>query len=76
LFHSHPFRKTNPRYNYANEYILKGDKQKAASNFFATLQRMTPTFHSSITHYLNTLLDLNEAAEAAAYLKKLLRERS
>lgn len=56
----------------ANEYLLKGEKRKALEMFrdLARNDANVPFIHNN---YLNTLLDLNEASEAQAYLKKLLK---
>lgn len=56
----------------ANEYLLKGDKQKAVEVYreLAKDEVNVPFIHNN---YLNTLLDLNEASEAHAYLKRLLK---
>lgn len=56
----------------ANEYLLKGEKRKALEMFrdLARNESNVPFIHNN---YLNTLLDLNEASEAQAYLKKLLK---
>ncbi len=57
----------------ANEYLLKGDKRKALEVFrdLAKSETNVPFIHNN---YLNTLLDLNEANEAQAYLKKILKK--
>lgn len=56
----------------ANEYLLKGDKKKAVEVYrdLAKDEINTPFIHNN---YLNTLLDLNETAEAQAYLKRQLK---
>lgn len=56
----------------ANEYLLKGDKKKALELFhdLAKNDANVPFIHNN---YLNTLLDLNESAEAQVYLKRLLK---
>lgn len=67
------FSQNQSEIQLANEYILKGDKQKALQIFrdLAKNDANIPFIHNN---YLNTLLDLNEAAEAQAYLKKLLKK--
>jgi tetratricopeptide (TPR) repeat protein len=57
----------------ANEYLLKGEKRKALEMFrdLARNDANVPFIHNN---YLNTLLDLNEASEAHAYLKRLLKK--
>lgn len=61
-----------PQIQLANEYLLKGDKQKALEVFreLAASPINVPFIHNN---YLNTLLDLNEGPEAHAYLKRLLK---
>ncbi|MFN8334980.1 MAG: tetratricopeptide repeat protein [Cyclobacteriaceae bacterium] len=56
----------------ANEYLLKGDKRKAVEVYrdLAKDEINIPFIHNN---YLNTLLDLNETAEAQAYLKRQLK---
>ncbi|MBL7838934.1 MAG: tetratricopeptide repeat protein [Cyclobacteriaceae bacterium] len=56
----------------ANEYLLKGDKKKAVEVYrdLAKDEINIPFIHNN---YLNTLLDLNETAEAQAYLKRQLK---
>lgn len=56
----------------ANEYLIKGDKRKALELFrnLARHEENIPFIHNN---YLNTLLDLNESAEAHAYLKRQLK---
>ena len=56
----------------ANEYLLKGDKRKAVEVYrdLAKDEVNIPFIHNN---YLNTLLDLNETAEAQAYLKRQLK---
>jgi tetratricopeptide (TPR) repeat protein len=67
------FSQNQSEIQLANEYILKGDKQKALQIFrdLAKNDANVPFIHNN---YLNTLLDLNEAGEAQAYLKKLLKK--
>jgi tetratricopeptide (TPR) repeat protein len=66
------FSQNQPDIQLANEYLLKGEKNKALEMFrdLAKNESNIPFIHSN---YLNTLLDLGEAAEAQAYLKKLLK---
>jgi len=56
----------------ANEYLLKGDKKKAVEVYrdLAKDEINIPFIHNN---YLNTLLDINETAEAQAYLKRQLK---
>lgn len=56
----------------ANEYLLKGDKKKAVEVYrdLSKVEINIPFIHNN---YLNTLLDLNETAEAQAYLKRQLK---
>lgn len=57
----------------ANEYLLKGDKDKALELYrdLAKSDNNVPYIHNN---YLNTLLDLGEGDEAQNYLKRLLRK--
>ena len=57
----------------ANEYLLKGDKDKALELYrdLAKSDNNVPYIHNN---YLNTLLDLGEGEEAQNYLKRLLRK--
>ncbi len=66
------FSQNQSEIQLANEYLLKGDKRKALEIFrdLAKNDVNVPFIHNN---YLNTLLDLNEASEAQAYLKKLLK---
>ena len=60
----------------ANEYVLKGEKQKALSLYeeLAKNDNNIPSIHNN---YFNVLLDLNKYDEAKDYLKKILiKERS
>lgn len=61
-----------PDIQLANEYLLKGEKQKAIEMFreLAKIETNIPFIHNN---YLSTLLDLNEASEAQSYLKRLLK---
>lgn len=56
----------------ANEYLLKGEKQKAVVLYrdLAKSEANIPFIHNN---YFNTLLDLGEGDEAQDYLKRLLR---
>jgi tetratricopeptide (TPR) repeat protein len=66
------FSQNQSEIQLANEYLLKGDKRKALEIFrdLAKDDANTPFIHNN---YLNTLIDLNEASEAHAYLKRLLK---
>lgn len=57
----------------ANEYLLKGDKQKAIELYrdLAKNDSNLPFIHNN---YLNTLLDLGDGDEAQAYMKRVLRK--
>jgi hypothetical protein len=57
----------------ANEYLLKGDKQKALELYIDLAKKDVniPFIHNN---YLNTLLDLNQGEEAQTYLKRLQRK--
>lgn len=56
----------------ANEYLLKGEKQKAAELYreLAKNSANTSLIHNN---FINTLIDLAEYNEAQDYLKKLLK---
>ena len=56
----------------ANEYVLKGEKQKAAELYkdLAKKQSNIPLIHNN---YINVLLDLSSYQEAGDYLKQLLK---
>ncbi len=56
----------------ANEYLLKGEKQKAAELYreLAKNSANTALIHNN---FINTLIDLAEYNEAQDYLKKLLK---
>lgn len=56
----------------ANEYLLKGDKKKAVE-VYRDLAKDEINITFIHNNYLNTLLDLNETAEAQAYLKRQLK---
>jgi tetratricopeptide (TPR) repeat protein len=57
----------------ANEYLLKGDKQKAIEYYrdLAKSDANIPFIHNN---YFNTMLDLGEGEEAQNYLKRLLKK--
>jgi tetratricopeptide (TPR) repeat protein len=57
----------------ANEYLLKGEKQKALEIYrdLARADVNTPFIHNN---YFNTLLDLGENDEAQNYIKRLQRK--
>lgn len=57
----------------ANEYLLKGDKQKAVE-IYRELVKSDANVQFVHNNYLNTLLDLNETSEAQSYLKRLLKK--
>jgi len=56
----------------ANEYLLKGDKQKALELYrdLAKSDANIPFIHNN---YVNTMLDLEQGDEAQNYLKRVLR---
>jgi tetratricopeptide (TPR) repeat protein len=56
----------------ANEYLLKGEKNKALE-IYRELSKSERNISFIHNNYLNTMLDLSQTAEAQAYLKKLLR---
>lgn len=66
------FSQNQPGIQLANEYLLKGDKQKALEVFRELSKNdvNVPFIHNN---YLNTLIDLNQTAEAHAYLRRLLK---
>jgi tetratricopeptide (TPR) repeat protein len=57
----------------ANEYLLKGDKEKAF-NLYRDLARNDFNIPSIHNNYFNVLLDLGKYDEAKDYLRKLLRK--
>ena len=56
----------------ANEYLLKGEKNKALE-IYRELSKSERNISFIHNNYLNTMLDLSQTAEAQAYLKRLLR---
>ncbi|MCZ8217509.1 MAG: hypothetical protein O9262_14795, partial [Cyclobacteriaceae bacterium] len=56
----------------ANEYLLKGEKQKAAE-LYRELAKNSANIALIHNNFLNTLIDLTEYNEAQDYLKKLLK---
>lgn len=56
----------------ANQYLLKGDKKKAAELFkdLSKNEENIPLIHNN---YINVLLDLNDYNEASSYLRQLQR---
>lgn len=56
----------------ANEYLLKGEKQKALE-LYRDLSKSDVNIPFIHNNYLGTLLDAGESEEAHAYLKRLLR---
>jgi len=56
----------------ANEYLLKGDKQKAIE-LYRDLAKSDANISFIHNNYLNTLLDLGEGDEAQNYMKRVLR---
>ena len=57
----------------ANEYLLKGEKNKALE-IYRELSKSERNISFIHNNYLNTMLDLSQTAEAQAYLKKILRK--
>lgn len=57
----------------ANEYLVKGDKQKAIELYrdLAKSDANIPYIHNN---YLSTLLDIGDSEEAHNYMKRLLRK--
>ncbi len=72
LFYVTAYSQNQSEIQLANEYLLKGDKKKAVEVYrdLAKDEINIPFIHNN---YLNTLLDLNETAEAQAYLKRQLK---
>jgi len=66
------FAQQNQDIQLANEYYLKGDKQKALELYreMANVDSNVPIIHNN---YFNTMLDLSAFAEAQAYLKRIQR---
>lgn len=67
------YSQNQPEIQLANEYLLKGEKQKAVELYHDLVKTDSniPFIHNN---YLNTLLDLNQTEEAQAYLKRLLKK--
>ena len=57
----------------ANEYFLKGDKEKALA-MYQSLARNTDNTQAIYNNYFNLLLDLNKFKEAEDYVEKVLRK--
>lgn len=66
------FAQNQSEIQLANEYLLKGEKQKALE-VYRELAKSDVNIAFIHNSYLNTLLDLNQATEAQTYLKRLLK---
>lgn len=66
------FSQNQAEIQLANEYLLKGEKRKALE-IYRDLVKSDANVQFIHNNYLNTLLDLNESAEAQAYLKRMLK---
>ena len=67
------FAQNQSEIQLANEYLLKGEKEKALELYrdLAKNDANIPFIHNN---YFNTLLDLDEGEEAQSYLKRLQRK--
>jgi TolA-binding protein len=61
-----------PEIQLANEYLLKGDKNKALE-LYRDLAKDDANISLIHNNYLNTLLDVHNYDEAQGYLKKILK---
>jgi tetratricopeptide (TPR) repeat protein len=66
------FSQNHTEIQLANEYLLKGDKKKAAE-LFRDLSKNDVNIPLIHNNYISLLLDLGAYDEAQAYLKKVLR---
>jgi tetratricopeptide (TPR) repeat protein len=72
LLSSSSFAQNQSEIQLANEYLLKGDKKKAAE-LYRELSKQDVNNSFIYNNYINTMLDLGVYDEAQAYLKKLLK---
>ncbi|SKC74933.1 tetratricopeptide repeat protein [Ohtaekwangia koreensis] len=72
LLSSSSFAQNQSEIQLANEYLLKGDKKKAAE-LYRELSKQDVNNSFIYNNYINTMLDLGIYDEAQAYLKKLLK---
>src|SRR5687767_15799644 len=62
------FSQNQAEIQLANEYLLKGDKKKAAE-LYRDLSKNDANVHLIHNNYINLLIDLGSYDEAHAYLK-------
>jgi TolA-binding protein len=72
LCSSFVFAQDQAEIKLANEYLIKGEKQKALE-MFRELVRKQQNIGLVHGNYVNTLLDLNQYAEAQDYIKKCMK---
>jgi len=72
LYSSILFSQNQSEIQLANEYLLRGDKKKAAE-LYRELSKQDVNNSFIYNNYINTMLDLGAYDEAQGYLKKLLR---
>lgn len=73
LFSIPSFSQDQTDIQLANEYLLKGEKQKALE-MYRELAKKTVNLRLVHNNYINTLIDLAQYKEAEEYLKKNLKK--